>query len=58
MSDCFYLDALFNQTYARHNNETLEKRPKPAENTIIELVIVPDRSGGEARASLAQLRLG
>ena len=26
--------------------------------TILELVIVPDRSGGEARASLAQLRLG
>ena len=40
VSDCFYLDTLFNQTYARHNNETLEKRPKPAENTIIELVIL------------------
>ena len=26
--------------------------------TILELIIVPDRSGGEARASLAQLRLG
>ena len=26
--------------------------------TILELVIVPDRSGGEARASLKQLRLG
>jgi hypothetical protein len=26
--------------------------------TILELVIVPDRSGGEARASLEQLRLG
>ena len=35
----------------------VRERPGISDVTVLELIIVPDRSGGAARASLASLRL-
>lgn len=45
----------FSPTGSTHQIE--DYRPSPREIEVVELVIVPDVSGGEARATLQQLRL-
>ena len=46
----------FSPTGSSHQIE--DYRPTPREVSVVELRIVPDVSGGEARASLEQFRLG